>query len=588
MCGFAGVIWKNKDVPKNIASLLNRIGESIKHRGPDDSGIKIGPSFAVVHNRLSIIDIAGGHQPMQNDAGTLGIAYNGEIYNYKEIRIDLEAKGFVFKTNSDTEVLLKLYEFMGAKAFDKLDGMFAVFLWDFRKKKSGEFIIARDHLGVKPLYLYEDAEKYVFGSELKVFKAYGGLDLEIDPDGVASYFTYRYCQAPLTFFKKIKKIEPGTYISIYKGLASSWRYWDLPVNQDSLDISFEEASSELKQMLQDSVAKQLVSDVPVGLLLSGGLDSSVIASICSELNVKLMSFNIGFPNLNEFEFSNNVARKFDIPHLTIETSLEATLDRFDDVIRAMDEPIADPACLPLHILCDDIKKHVKVVLSGEGSDEMFGGYPQYSTVLNGKPTSLHEKFNSFRECSWYFNNKHLPLTCSYRDYKLIEQRKYFSEHSMLNGMLAYDLKTWLPDNLMAKADKILMSHSLEGRFPFLSAKIIEFALSLPDDYKISNGIDKKILRNAFEPLLADSTLKRSKMGFSVPVSQLLMLCKDRIYDLLNSKNVKKISHIIDIELIKKDFDSYYSNENDQALWLWTCLVFISWVDIFFDSKINYD
>lgn len=579
MCGYAGVIWKDGVAPYDAEGLLGRLGASLLHRGPDEGGAKIGEGFAVVHRRLAIIDIAEGHQPMAAADGRVGIAFNGEIYNYKELRRELEVRGRSFRTNSDTEVFLALYEAEGVAAFNRLDGMFTAFIWDFRSGVGGEYYLVRDHLGVKPLYVYEDGKKIIFCSELRPLLQIDGLDLEFDPEGLASYLTYRYCHAPRTLYKRIRRVEAGTYSRIKHGRSSTWRFWDLPSNENTCALTLDDAATQLRHLLRESVAKQQMSEVPVGILLSGGIDSSVIAGLCAEVGANLLSFNIGFPNLNEFSFSEEVAKQFKLPHVTVETTPAEIASRFGRVVADMDEPIADPACFPLHILCDRIKEHVTVVLSGEGSDELLGGYPQYQRILEGPVAPLWEKFDRFREYSWYFNSRPLPLTTSIPPYKHWGHRQYFGERSILNGMLAYDLKTWLPENLMAKADKILMSRSLEGRFPFLSPRIVEFCSSLPEHYKLDRDAGKKILRRAFDHFLPSSILSRPKMGFSVPVAELLVEMRGQVYGLLDANGTKRLDELLDLKSLREDFDAHFSGRNENALWVWTVFVLLRWLNI---------
>lgn len=576
MCGYAGIIWKNGITPSDAEGALAGMETGLFHRGPDGGGAEIGKGFAVVHRRLAIIDIAQGHQPMLAAEGRIGITYNGEIYNYKEIRGDLEQRGYKFRTDCDTEVFLTLFQADGVKAFARLDGMFTAFIWDFREDPRGDFYLVRDHLGVKPLYIYEDTSRFVFSSELLPLLRVNGLELDPDPLGLASYLTYRYCQAPFTLFQRIRRVEPGTYVRIRHAQNSTWRFWDLPLNENTSVLTLDDAAAELKRLLRKSVAQQQMSEVPVGLLLSGGLDSSVIAALCANVGVSLTSFNIGFPKLNEFAFSEEVADRFNLPHIAVETTPTEIAGRFDRVVAAMDEPIADPACFPLYILCDRIKEHVTVVLSGEGSDEMLGGYPQYQRVLEDSPAPIWEKFDYFRDYSWYFVRRGLPMTGDIPPYKLWRHRQYFAERSMLNGMLAYDMKTWLPENLMAKADKILMSHSLEGRFPFLSPRIVEFVFSLPEGFKFGADGGKNILRRAFSDVLPQQILTRPKMGFSVPVSDLVRKMRERLYDLLDAEKTSVLGSMLDHHALRADFDAHFAGRRDQSLWLWTVLVLLQW------------
>lgn len=574
MCGFAGHIYKHGPVTVQAVQSLGRLGELLSHRGPDAGGTHVGDHFAVVHRRLSIIDLAHGQQPMITEDGRLGISYNGEIYNFKVLRSCLEKDGYEFHTDCDTEVLLAMFQRDGVECFSLLDGMFTAFIWDCRQSTEGEYYLVRDQLGIKPLYLYEDEQRFAFSSELMPLLAVDGLDLSIDPVGITSYLTFRYATAPRTFFSRIRRVEAGTYIRIKGGCATTWRYWDLPVETGLNPSSMDEAAEDLLHMLRASVAQQQMSDVPVGLLLSGGLDSSAIASLCADINVSMTSFSIGFPDLNEFEYAQDVADRFGLRHVAVETTLDEIVDRFECVVSSMDEPIADPACFPLHILCESIKNEVTVVLSGEGSDEMFAGYPQYSLAMND-PGDSEARFRQFMSSSWYFDNRRQSLNHIIDPSRVRLQKIYYDERAPLSGMLAFDLKTWLPENLMAKADKILMSHSLEGRFPFLSVPIVEFAATLPDTLKLGPGGGKLVLKYAFKDKLPQSVLDRRKMGFSVPVAQLLERMKDRLRDLLSSRKGILSAHF-DYPALEQDFEDHFSGRKEQSLWLWTILVLLTW------------
>ncbi|HEX7802115.1 MAG TPA: asparagine synthase (glutamine-hydrolyzing) [Pseudoxanthomonas sp.] len=575
MCGFAGYVSKVGGITDVAVQSLTQLGEMLFHRGPNDGGVRIGEHFAVVHRRLSIIDAAHGQQPMFTADGSLGLAYNGEIYNFKALQNELAGQGVEFLTDCDTEVLLALFQRDGADCFKRLDGMFTAFIWDYRTSDEGEFHLVRDQLGIKPLYLYEDESQWVFSSELSPMLNVRGLDLEVDSVGLASYFTYRYVTAPRTFFKRIRRVEAGCYVRIKDGLATTWRYWELPEDTGASPLSLEDAAGELRSMLRHSVKQQQMSEVPVGLLLSGGLDSSAIASLCADIGVSMTSFSIGFPDLNEFQYAEEVAVRFGLPHVAVETTPDEIINRFDRVVAAMDEPIADPACFPLHILCESIKSQVTVVLSGEGSDEMFAGYPQYALAMGSNQNRPQDRFDHFMASSWYFHGRRLPLNFPQDPSRSLLQKIYYDERAPLSGMLAFDQKTWLPENLMAKADKILMSHSLEGRFPFLTTGIVEFAASLPDSLKMDAVGGKSVLRRAFSESLPPSVISRKKMGFSVPVSQLLERLKGRFRHLLESRE-GPFSEYIDYDQLIDDFNDHFSGRREQSLWLWTVLVLLQW------------
>ncbi len=581
MCGIAGVLWKRDARPFDDASVHRHFNAAIRHRGPDADGVFFGDGFTTVHRRLSIIDIAHGQQPMTLQDGDLGVCYNGEIYNYQDIRDDLQREGWRFDTNCDTEVLLKLFAAHGPAGFDKLEGMFSAFIWDRRNPATPQYYLVRDPLGVKPLYLYEDDDCFLFCSEITPIITFGGLDLSPDPQGLASYLTFRYPQAPYTAYARIQRIEAGTYLKVTgaPGALSVMRhrYWDVPSVDAPLSISMADAAAELRRLLRGSVARQQMAETPVGVLLSGGLDSSVIAALCADVGAHLKSFNIGFPTLNEFEFSDDVAHKHDLPHYKIETTPEDMAENFGTVVRAMDDLIADPACFPLYLLCSFVREHVTVLLSGEGSDEMLGGYPQYTRTINDGPAPSGDQFERFLGYSWYFNKNAPPVTQTFSPSRLRMFRKYFTGAPLLEGMLAYDQKTWLPENLMMKADKILMAHSLEGRFPFLAKDVLSFVAQLPRELKLGCANGKTVLREAFAPELPESVLTRPKMGFSVPVSDLVSVMHDPFYDALNGAAQGPFAGVLDFNAIRRDADDHYAGRAADPLRMWTLLVMTQWM-----------
>lgn len=577
MCGFAGVISKVGDIGRRATADVLRVFEPLlRHRGPDERGVHIDDSFGVVHRRLSIIDRSLGHQPMLSCDGQVGLAYNGEIYNHQALRSELETKGHLFTTHCDTEVVLRMFIEYGPASFNRLDGMFAIFLWDKRAGGDPVFYLVRDHFGTKPLYVYEDSERVTFSSELRPLLALPQADLALDPAGLQSYLTFRYTQAPGTFYKRIRRVEAGGYWKLEKARLLRTRYWDLPNRVTPLRIDGSEARDELVRLLRTSVAAQQMSEVPVGLLLSGGLDSSIIACLCCDLSIDLTSFNIGFPTVNEFAYSGEIAHAFELDHVTVTTTVSDIVNRFERVIDAIDEPIADPACFPLHILCDEIKKSVTVVLSGEGSDEMFAGYPQYLHVLKAEPEPSAAQLERFLRHSWYFIDEGPELLPMVDSSRRLRHSSYFSERPLLEGMLAYDMKTWLPENLMMKTDKILMSHSLEGRFPFLAKAIVEFAYALPEAMKIGPDGGKHLLRTAFSKSLPSNILKRPKMGFSVPIDLLVAELKDLAYVLLDAQGRGGLAEYLDFRELRRIHDAHYSGVRPNGLLVWSLMVMLQW------------
>jgi asparagine synthase (glutamine-hydrolysing) len=575
MCGIAGVIFKRPESKEEARKEVELLADAIKHRGPDDQGfhIELDNSVAFVNQRLAIVDIAGGHQPIYSEDGKVGIVFNGEIYNYRELKEDLRRAGYVFQTNSDTEVILRCYERFGVESFNKLNGMFAFCIWDSRAEA---VYLVRDHVGIKPLYVYEDDDKIVFCSELKGIAALPDVELTPDAIGVQDYLMFRYVQAPYSLFKKVRCLEAGTYARIRKGVLTHFRYWDITYPSVSQTGEDGRLAEMLRTLLQSAVSSQLIGEVPIGVLLSGGVDSSGIATLVKQAGADLTTFSIGFPDLNEFEYSRAVAAGLGLKHVEVTTTPEELASLLDRVIMALDHPIADPACFPLYRLAEELKEHVTVVLSGEGGDELFGGYPQYQ-FLNKASLPYNKRFPAFMEKSWYF--------CDYQELMkdlttpavAERHKKYFYELPLLNGMLAYDMKTWLPENLMMKADKILMAHSLEGRFPFLDKGLIEFASRLPQTHKISaEGVSKWILKEMLKKDLPDGIINRAKMGFSVPVALLLKSWKETVFDAINSLVGTDLVQVLDVNKVKMLVNNYYSKATGEPLRVWTLFVLAYW------------
>lgn len=575
MCGIAGLISKTESRIDQEAS-LERFHKSMQHRGPNHFGPHVGINYAVANLRLAIVDIAQGNQPMYSPAKDWGIVYNGEIYNHNEMREELLNKGYVFHTHSDTEVVLNMFLEYGFEAFNRFNGMFGICLF---KTDGSEFVLVRDGFGIKPLYLYEDSDKFYFSSEIKGILAQEGVDKSLSAEGVQDYAFYRYIVSPLTLFKKIKAIEPGTYVHIKNSKAVTWRFFDISYSNKFQNINFEEAKQNIDVLMQKAVQSQLMGEVPVGVLLSGGIDSSAIAYYVSKNGANLTTYNIGFPEVNEFEYSRAVAKKFGLKYVEVETSVDELVKDFESVMNAIDHPMADPACFPLYALCKELKKDVIVVLSGEGGDEQFGGYNQYKHLLNSV-SPFDQRYTEFLNRSFYFfENLEVLKNSKEIAPRIHKSMKYFDENTPLNGMLAFDLRTWMPDNLMMKADKILMSHSLEGRFPFLDKNLFEFVSGLPEDFKIKNkDITKYILKELTIPHLPKNVVNRPKMGFTVPVDVLLHRLKPKVIESVHWAEKSEIGEILNIHHIHKIVDRYYRGElKGQDLKVWSWFILLDWV-----------
>lgn len=571
MCGIAGIIYKSA-----AAGVGHEVAErllcSMAHRGPDGVGSFSQDGAFFAHARLAIVDIAGGAQPMFSADHRCGIVFNGEIYNYLDLRKTLERQEFSFSSNSDTEVILRAYERYGPDAFAMLNGMFAFCVWDQREKR---VVLARDRFGIKPLYIYEDESCIVFASELKTILGLPGLDLSLDPAGIADYLVFRYIQAPFTAYRRIRRLDAGTWLEIREGKAVQRRFAALEYSDPYPARDAEELQQELSRKLSTAVSSQLMGEVPIGVLLSGGLDSSCIASYVRELGADLTTFNIGFAEVNEFEYSRAVAKALNLRHVEVIMTVDELAQRLPQVVWALDEPLADPACMPLYRLCEELKREVTVVFSGEGGDELFAGYPQY-VQLCSEDSRGWEAYESFLDRSWYFRDGAELLRTPVPPHYL-RLRKYMEDQPLLNGMLCCDMHSWMPENLMMKADKILMAHSLEGRFPFLDLELFQFAAAIPQRYKLANAKQTKwILKELMRKRLPPNIVDRPKMGFSVPIEHLLLRLKDDVYGTFQAAQGTDLAEILDLKRVRKQIDNFYAGRGVMALRIWTLFILLYW------------
>lgn len=574
MCGIAGVFLKRENNEQKVQQITDILQSNIEHRGPDAVGFHIEKDRGFLNRRLAIVGIKGGEQPIYTDNKELGIVYNGEVYNYKSLRESLQKNGVEFNTHTDTEVVLKHFAAYGTDSFKDLEGMFAICIWDQAEQST---YLVRDGFGMKPLYIYEDEDCLVYCSELSALIKVPELDLSLDPSGIKEYLTFRYATAPLTIFKNIRRMIPGTYLKITDNRVSEHYYKDiLDIKPQNLITSFEEAKQAVHDTLLASLEKHLIGEVPIALLLSGGVDSSILAALLHELGTNMTCFNIGFDSVNEFEFSSSVADKYGFPLHNVEISTNDVLNSFDEILVALDEPIADPACFPLHLLCKEIKKTATVVLSGEGADELFAGYPQYKDFTS--PMSEGDRLPSFLQNSYYFLDSHklIKAKCEVSGWQ--RTKKYYVGEQSFDAMSNYDFKTWVPDNLMMKADKIAMRSSLEGRFPFLDDSMISLSRMLPDEYLISeDGITKHVLKETFREKLPKIILDRPKMGFTVPVSDLIVNFKTMYLDALEKLNGTELAEIVDFDILKDNLRRFLNGETDLALLNWTSFVLVVWI-----------
>lgn len=607
MCGICGFTYRD-------GPLIRRMSEAIRHRGPDDEGVYVSDDVSLGHRRLSVIDLTyAGHQPMSTEDRSLVIVFNGEIYNYRDIRSVLVEKGHRFKGNSDTEVILYAYKEWGRKCLAMFRGMFAFALWDATSK---ELFVARDRLGVKPLYYIVRDGAFFFASEIKAFKEAGLIGNELDYGAVNLYFTFRFTPGGQTVLKEVKKLEPGHFLVWKDGRAMIEKYWDIEVSDGPVEKFAEERYvEEFLSLFKESTRLRLVSDLPVGAFLSGGLDSSFIVGIMAGMMEKPVStFSVGFPEgADESPYSRIVADHFHTDHHMMNLTANA-VDVIPDAIWHMDEPVADAAIIPTFLMSQAAKKEVTVILSGEGADEQLGGYDKYKALYypqrykNTYPKFLFKAISPYSHghpktyrAAEYLGNIDDPSLAYLRLNSVFlpeERKRLFSPGELrdevskqmemqivrkymdrkgdfLNRLLLLDLKTWLPDDILLKSDKMTMAHAVEARTPFLDHKLVEFLIKVPGSLKLYGFREKYLLRRSMEGVVPDSIIKRKKQGFSVPVHKWVEKeLKGLVDDLFTKKNIEGIGfieHNAVKELPGKDLTNPYNLRQ-----FWTVFSFLAW------------
>jgi asparagine synthase (glutamine-hydrolysing) len=619
MCGICGIlnIGDNGCIDEG---LLCKMSESFVHRGPDDSGVYVNGQVGLGHRRLSIIDIEGGRQPMRSATPDpiQVIVYNGEIYNYLSIRDELKTLGQNFKTQSDTEVVLAAYKQWGENCLKRLRGMFAIAIWDEGKKA---LFLARDRMGIKPLYYYLGHKTFVFASEVRAILASSLLHTEIEQSVLDAFLTLGYTPCPKTMFKGIMKLMPGHSMTVESnGALKTKAYWNFNRIAPT-KLSFIDAVDRLRKLLRDSVALRLMSEVPLGVFLSGGLDSSAITAImCRVSGQRVKTFSVGYRGdgtLNELPYAQKIADLFGTEHYEFILTPLDFLDSIPRMVEMAEEPLVEAPAIPLYQLAKAAKPHATVLLSGEGSDEVFGGYALYQKMLRIErlfpllkalgclphcltpgdrfkkyvdwfSSSLVDRYrgtsadvtNRIRHSFYSPDFLHYVHETQYMD--RIFQRLFedMSEYDVLSRLLYVDSKTWLPDDLLLKADKMTMAASIELRVPFLDHKLVLFASSLPASYKICNGESKFILKKLMEGILPQEIIYRKKSGFTVPTQQwfagdLLEPAKDIIFSkrLLNTGWFQR-------KYLEKMFERHSNRKEDYSRRIFSLLVLYYWLDIY--------
>ncbi len=622
MCGISGILSLKKD--ENITpGMIVPMCEVMRHRGPDEEGIHCQGPIGLGMRRLNVIDLNSGRQPIFNEDRSICVVFNGEIYNYQILREALIKKGHAFRTRSDTEVLVHLYEEEGEDFVSSLNGMFAIALWDQKHEK---LILARDRFGEKPLHYLCSGKRITFSSELKSILTTLPERPRLHSEAVYHYFLSNYIPAPLTIYDGIKKLLPGHYLRIVKGEISEIKYWDFTYEPDyTMGESY--ISERIYDLLEDSVKLRLVSDVPLGAFLSGGIDSSVIVGLMSRLmNQPVQTYSIGFKEeqYNEASFAFEVSRAFGTEHK--EQIVEASaIGLINDLVWYFDEPFGDSTAIPNYLLSEMTRQNVTVALSGDGGDELFAGYKRYFRMDERKkwnllPRSLRKQLAATgRILPEHARGKAFLQSLGIEDYPffclglaqtqveglLSEEFKAeirdcnpyrFSEMYSLSGkgreflspFMYYDTKVYLPDDILVKVDRMSMAHSLETRVPFLDHRLVEFVATIPDDHKLRKSIwgktGKYILKRAFKALLPEVIQKRHKHGFTLPVD--LWFCnelREMALDVLSESCVRRIG-ILNPRAVSRMLHEHLQGKANHKDTLWSCFVFVLWYQNWIELK----
>jgi asparagine synthase (glutamine-hydrolysing) len=604
---------------------------SFAYRGPDDQGIVVSPPIGLGHRRLSIIDLtSAARQPMSNEGGDIWICFNGEIYNFQELASSLHVRGHSFKSRSDFEPIIHLYEEEGISCLKHLNGMFAFALWDGRRDR---LWLVRDRLGIKPLVYYWDGQQFLFASEIKALLCDPAVSRDIDPEALDLYLTLNYIPAPWTIFKNIRKLLPGHYLLLENGSVTTERYWDIPTPESTP----EEASPQngntpearLRTLLEESVTRRLISDVPLGAFLSGGIDSSIVVGLMAKNTTRpVETFSIGYrdlPSFDETRYAREVAHFNRTRHHEFRLGYKDILEAFPKVLENTDEPFADSSAVPTYIVSRETRNHVTVALSGDGGDELFAGYRMYlgeywsgyysklpsflrngliSPLMNALPDArdkpglekirrvkkfLRGMSNSFanRFCGWRqvfpypLRQRLLRQAPDHNLYlKLVQQwvadHKGHFEGDRINLMLYLDVKGLLPGDMLTKVDRMSMANSLEVRVPFLDYTVVEYVFTLLGARKLGPTGGKRLLLETFKELLPPSLHKRPKWGFEMPIGAWLRKELRFLIDDYLQRDVIRKQDIFDYATIEELIRAHMTSRRDTSWELWNLIVFQHW------------
>lgn len=610
MCGIAGIVTKRVEKDEIIKLMSKRI----EHRGPDGEGYFSDENVALAHRRLSIIDLTTGNQPMYNEDESVVIVFNGEIYNYVELRSELVKAGHKFKTNSDTEVLVHGFEEWHTDLPKYLRGMFAFAIYD---KKSKDLFLARDNFGIKPLYYTIMNDTFMFASEIKAFLDTPDFKKELNEDILQAYLEFSFVPTNETFFKGVYRLDAGSSLLYHEGKITIDKYFKLDF-KDGIE-SFDEAVSSISEVMEDSVKKHLLSDVEVGSFLSSGIDSSYIVSIAKPSKTYTVGYDI--PKYDEISYAKDLASKLGINNTSKVIKMDEYMNEFPKIMYYLDEPTSDPAAISLYFVAKLASKDVKVVLSGEGADEFFGGYNSYREEVDlkfynkipyfirhiiGKIASIFPEgygFNFLVRRGEKLENRYIGVNRNFsskmakkvlaKKYKLqgidvtTDVYKEFKDYSNIHKMQAIDINFWLMKDILLKADRMTMASSLEGRVPFIDKEVFRVASRLPLDYKVTKENTKVALREAAKSTIPNEAYKKKKLGFPVPIRE-WMKAKEVSEEIRQKFNKESTGKFFNKDVINKLLDEHVCGKKDNYRKIWTIYSFLTWYEIFFenDSKVS--
>ncbi len=617
MCGIFGVIHK-EDTVRTSYSDIERALDSLKHRGPDSWGIKgiqVGSHIKgyLAHNRLSIIDLDGGKQPMEDKNAGLILSYNGEIYNYKQLREELIKDGFCFREKSDTEVVLRAYQRWGKDCVKHFRGMFAFAVWDAINE---ELFVARDHFGEKPLFYVQKNSSLYISSEIKALLSIPTLSFSLDYSVIQNYLVYRYVPGPDTLIREIKKLPPGSKLVWKKGVANVSSYFTPPdADADPKLQKFDNKNvvSDFWDTLDEAVRLRMQSDVPFGAFLSGGIDSSALVALMSRhTQQKVKTFSVGFEEseYSELKYARDVSTYFSTDHHELIVSHEDLIGLLPEVVRHRDAPVSEPSDIAIYLLAKEAKKTVKMVLTGEGSDEVLGGYPKHlyerfahpyrmipkvvrhrliEPIVYSLPYKYRRAKTAIRSLGIDDYNERMPswfgamnLSQAQKILNLREQRwlpslSRSASGSALRNILLFDQESWLPDNLLERGDRMTMAASIEARMPFMDTEVAAFAASLPDNCRIRGSDTKWILREAVKNVLPKNILERPKVGFRIPVNEWFKngMRSQLVDSILGSSSLSM--HLYNANVLRKVVNEHLDGKQNHEKLLWTILNLEIWM-----------